>query len=223
MVGLEPNVVNFGQVKIGGKVTRTVELVGQEAEGVQLTIDEVSDDAITTRVRKEAGKTLLEVTLDPDRPRQLKGRLSVSTSHAKVPKIHLRIHGQVIGNVRVAPNSVSIQGLDAEPKPGVVILTSDKPGFQVRSATDPKGMVDVVVAEQDGTWRIEVTPKESGEGTRSFRTHLKVETNDDLEPIIEVPVLARASAHRRRPQRGPIPGVPASTKPSRTGDAKPAK
>ncbi len=207
VVGLEPQALNFGEVKVGAQVTRTVELVGQEAAGVQLTVDELSDDALSAAVRLEDGRTFIDVTLDPKRPRSMKGRLTATTSHDKVPKLNVRVHGRVVGNLKVVPHSVSIQGLDGQPKPGVVVITSDKPGFEVTSAEDPKGKVDVVVSEQEGKWRIEVTPKESGEGTQSFRTHLAVQTNDDLEPTLEIPVVARAGANRRRPDRGPIPGT----------------
>jgi hypothetical protein len=173
-------------------------------------------------VRTEDGKTWVDVTLDPDRPRQLKARFLVTTSHPKVPQIHLRVHGRIIGNVRVSPHSVSIRELDSQPQTGLVVLTSDVEGFRVESATDPKGKVDAIIAETDGKWRIEVTPKESGEGTNSFRTHLVVGTNDALQPSIEVPVVARTGMLRGPSGRTDLPQL--RPVPTRRGvDSKPKK
>jgi len=208
LVGLDPSAVNFGEVKVGTRVTRSLELVGKEADGVQLTIDAVSNEYLTATVRQDGERTLVDLTLEPARPGSVKARLSATTSHETVPKIHVRVNGKAMGNLRVAPHQVSIQNLDSEPKAGVVIITSEKAGFEVRSVSDPRELVDIVTSEQDGKWRIEVTAKESGEGTRSFRTHLEVQTNDDLEPTLEIPVVARSRS--RRPGRGPIPGLDVS-------------
>lgn len=193
LVGLDPQVMAFGEVKVGKKATRSVRLVGQEAAGVTLELLEGGDKGLSAAVRKEGEETLVDVTVDPKEPGRLKGRLSFGTSHATVTRLDLRVSGEVIGNVRVAPSAVTIQGVDGQPAPGVVVLSSEAAGFKVLSAIDPNGQVDATWAERDGRWRIEVKPKTSGPGTASFRSHLVVVTNDALQPQIDVPVLARAT------------------------------
>ena len=224
-VGLEKRYVYVRTLDRGTKHTERIPILAKQPEGLQISEISSKLPGVSGRVLKETDKDgkpkhVLEVTIDASTVGRLNGTLEMKTNHPKVPKLQLRISGEVVGNIRATPRQAYLRapkgGPDAAAPTTKVRVTAAKGNFRVRKVEDSTGRVQAkfTTLKAGSEYQVELSlgPKA---GTKYFKADVTVYTDSREQPTVVIPVSFRPRLGRTQRKPG-LGGALRGRKPGQT-------
>lgn len=129
------------------------------------------------------------------KPGRLTDRIRLTTTHPKMTSLDVTVSGKIDGDVTVQPERLfflSSRGGTAAQRQELTVAKSAKGGLEVKSVvtTDATFRARIIPVVEGQEYKIEVVRTADAIGTQS-QAQLVIETNDPVQPRIQVPLLAR--------------------------------
>lgn len=195
-VALEPDFVNFGEVERGKTFTKILKLIQIGTKDLHLKKVEAAEDYFVTRVspNEEKGQRgfKINVVLKPDAPVGLfVETIILHTNSNKKPRIDVPIYGNVIGRIRIKPQTVLLgvieKGSHAANK--IEVTSVDRKKFNILKVTFNPSYCLTEVTRAKNNWEFEIAIKvDENASTGRVAGKIHIYTDDSDQPLIEVPV-----------------------------------
>lgn len=205
-VALEPDFVNFGEVERGKTFTKTLKLIQIGTKDLHLKKVEAAEDYFITRVspNEEKGQRgfKINIVLKLDAPVGLfVETIILHTNSNKKPRIDVPIYGNVIGRIRIKPQTVLLgileKGSHAANKIEVTSIVRKK--FNILKVTFNPSFFLAEVTRAKSNWEFEITLKvDENAPTGRVAGKIHMYTDDSVQPLIEVPVYGLITNPARR-------------------------
>lgn len=168
------------------------ELAVPAASGAAAKTRKLNDSAVASG--HSAYKMTVSFAKDTP-PGRISDRIRLITTHEEMTNVDITVSGQVQGNVTVAPERLfffSNRNGTTDTVKEVRLAKRPEGGFEIKkvTSTDATFQAQVKVVERGLEYAVEVTRLPEAVGTQAS-ARLVIETNDPLQPKIEVPVTAR--------------------------------
>ena len=184
--------------------------VSKQREDVQVAIkpapelepgaDEKAKKGKKAKPRKDAvasGHSAYEmtITIAPDaQPGRVAERIRLTTTHPKMANIDISVSGKIDGNITVMPERLFFLSKNGASATHQELKISKRPegGLEIKkiTSTDATFEAKLVPISEGKEYKVEVNRTAEGVGSQAT-AQLIIETNDPLQPKIEVPLLAR--------------------------------
>lgn len=195
-VVLQPRFINFGEVEKGRMVTRTLKLTAIGTVDIRLENIETAKLYFSPNVWASEDSTRrvfkIETVLKSDAPAgSFSETMTLHTNSGRRPTIEVPVYGNVVGKIRVKPQTVLLgvmeKGSHATDK--LEVSSVDRKRFNILEIVSKPSFVSAVVTRATSSSEFEITYKVADTAPPGKVVgEIKVRTDDLSQPFVDVPV-----------------------------------
>ncbi len=188
-----PSVFFSGLLK-DQKETKTVDLAAASETPLKVTKIESSNPLFKAEMKEvEAGKKyqVTVSTVPPLKEGSITGKVTLTTTNPKKPKIELQVNAYVIAEITASPNQLIFKGKQDKVKTIYVNGPYTRKDLKIQKVeTDLKFLsMNLVPVIEGQTYRVEVTL--SDDAPEEFKGSIKIQNSTKGTPVLSVPVIGK--------------------------------
>jgi len=221
--GIEQRVANLGRVHWNEPSSVIVDLLAESPGAVQINRIDSSSPLLSSRLitaKTPAGDSYpsqIELNLKPvGKVDKFRASLTIMTSSTTTPKVDLQVVAMIVGDIQLDPAAVTFEDYYLAPEKvtsvDVLIKTNADRPFQITGVVEETGYLDLQTEEivPGREFLLRVIPRLAADKDipQQFRSLVQIHTDNELQPVLELPVIVSAgdgSALLTKPPGSPRP------------------
>lgn len=194
-ITMEPRTLDFGDVKLGQEAFAEAKLVAENGQPFKITYVEADTASFTYTLSPidEGGKPgyLFKVGLkNPRKPQSFYKPINLRTDNPRCQLFHLPVVANVLGNVKIEPRSVMLQGVAGSGRltKTVSVTALGDATVRVLGAECTKGLVNVETKTIEEGRKYEILVSHEAASAGRQRDFIVIKTDDEYESEVRISV-----------------------------------